>query len=409
MASPAGLREGRVSLVILGLAGIFAAMRTTSSFEIFPKEASERDLAKARWFRQEGRVREAEQAYRQVMDRQPGLQASWTECFDLLRRSGQAERALALAADAERIFSSEAFPIALRGAALIEQQRFQEALEALEVAVERDPGLALTWHELGYAAYRIGDGSRALAALDRAFALEPHTETLTLRGRILRESGEFYAAIVAFEAAMHSATHDGQRAEIEREVHVTQRLGDFAPRRPYELTRAERWFAKHGTVVLAAVDGEGGPPPTSGELVQAFVALARDRDWSFGQVIGVGQHALWPTVATEFGLAVDSPDQVNAERVPLILAERPPEDDRQWESLAESVRDGDRGMIFVLWHPADETSHADVVGGLEENGDPLPLRIDSADALVMAQHPRATVAQRGVASPIPMPQVEALE
>ena len=403
MASPAGAGEGRVSLVIFGPAGIFADMRTTSSFEIFPNEPSERSLAKARRFRQEGRVRESEQEYRRVMDRQPGLRASWTECFDLLRRSGQAEQALALAADAERTFSKEAFPIALRGAALIEQKRFPEALEALEVAVDRDPGLALTWHELGYAAHRIGEGSRALAALDRAFALEPHTETLTLRGRILRESGEFYAATVAFEAAMHSATHDGQRAEIQREVYVTQRLGDFAPRRPNELTRAERWFAEHGTVVLAAVDGDGGPPPTSGELLQAFVTLARDRDWSFGQVIGVGQDALWTTMADEFGLAVDSPDQVNGERVPLILAERPPKDDLQWGSLVESVRDGGRGLIFVLWHPADETSHADVVGGLEENGDPLPFRIDSADALVMAQHPRATVADRDVVSPGPTP------
>ena len=292
-------------------------------------------------------------------------------------------------------------------AALIEQRRFQEALEALEVAVERDPGLALTWHELGYAAHRIGDGSRALLALDRAFALEPHTETLTLRGRILREWGEFYAATVAFEAAMHSATHDGQRTEIQREAHVTQRLGDFAPRRPSELTRAERWFAEHGTVVLAAVDGEAEPPPTNGELVQAFLALARDRDWSFGQVIGVGQHALWATVGNDFGLAVDSPDQVDVERVPLILAERPPKDNLQWGSLVDSVRNRGRGLIFILWHPADEASHADVVGGLEENGDPLPLRIDSADALVMAQHPLATVAERGVAFPAPTPQAEA--
>ncbi len=108
-------------------------------------------------------------------------------------------------------------------------------------------------------------------------------------------------------------------------------------------------------------------------------------------------------MADEFGLAVDSPDQVNGERVPLILAERPPKDDLQWGSLVESVRDGGRGLIFVLWHPADETSHADVVGGLEENGDPLPFRIDSADALVMAQHPRATVADRDVVSPGPTP------
>ncbi len=176
-------------LVKPGPRGIFAGiMRTTSSFEIFPDEPSERELARARWLRREGRIAEAEAAYRGVMERQPGLRSSWTECFDLLRSAGQLSKALSLALEAEGVFSTEAFPLALKGAALIEQDRIPDAIEVLEVAVERDPNLALTWHELGYAAYRLGNGDRALLALDRAFALEPHTETLVLRGRIFRDA-----------------------------------------------------------------------------------------------------------------------------------------------------------------------------------------------------------------------------
>ncbi len=392
--------KGR-SLAIGSTTGIFAGMRTTSSFEIFPNDASERDLAKARWFRQEGRVQEAEQTYRNVMDRQPGLRTSWTECFDLLRRSGQAEQALALAADAERKFATEAFPIALKGAALIEQQRFREALEALEIAVDRDPNLALTWHELGYAAHRIGDGSRALLALDRAFALEPHTETLTLRGQILRESGEFYAATVAFQAAMHSATHEGQRSEIQREVLVTQRLGDFAPRRPHELTHAERWFAEHGAVVLAATDDATPSAPTSEELIDTFVKLARDRDWSFGQIVGLENDPQCAILAGEFGLAVEALDRIDPERVPLVVAQRPPEDDPRWESATTQVRDEKRGAIFVVWHPVDARTNADVVGGLEENGNRLALATDPANAIVMAQHPGANIANQRLSLRLP--------
>ena len=174
---------------------------------------------------------ESEAAYRGVMQRQPTLRSSWTECFELLRSNGHIDDALQIAGAAAGVFPEEAFPLTLKGAALIEMQRYREALGSLELAVERDPDLALTWHELGYASFKLGDRNRALLALDRAFALEPHTETLILRGRILRDAGELYAAEVAFEAARHSATHADQQASIQHEIDVTHRAGAFpAPR-----------------------------------------------------------------------------------------------------------------------------------------------------------------------------------
>ncbi len=385
-------------------ARIFARMRTTSSFEIFPNDASERELAKARWLRKEGRLDDAERAYRNVIEGHPNLRVGWMECFDLLRRSGRAEEALALAADAEHVFATEAFPITLKGAALIEQERFHEALEALEDAVARDPHLALTWHELGYAAHRIGDGTRALLALDRAFALEPHTETLTLRGRIIRETGELYAATVAFEAALHSATHDEQRAEIEHEVLVTHRLGDFAPRRLRDLTPAERWFTEHGTVVLAAESP--GTPPTSEELVQAFVSLARDRDWDFGQVVSVTGNLLSRTVAERFGLQLQTLDTLDPEQVPLLFAERTPLGNAQWQQAVERIGEERKGATFVVWHSIDAAPDADVVGGLEQNDTRLALGIDPACAIVMAQHPLARIASRELIPPLSALQSE---
>jgi tetratricopeptide (TPR) repeat protein len=382
------------------ITGIFAIMRTTSSFEIFPTDASEQDLAKARRHRQEGRAGEAEAAYRSVMKHQPGLRTSWTECFDLLRQAGRADDALALAVDAERRFSAEAFPIALKGAALIEQRRFEEALAALETAVERDPYLALTWHELGNAAFRLGDGSRALLALDRAFALEPHTETLTLRGRILRDAGELYAATVAFEAAMHSATHEEQRAEIEGEIQLTQRLGDFAPRRLKDLTPGERWFAEHGVVVLAAAGGASAPP-LAAHLVEAFAQLAEDRDWGFGQLLAHGTSPLWPILSERLGLPWEYLNRADPDRVPLLVAERPPHDDPQWESVAGAIRDSGKGAVFTVWHPAAEAPEVDVVGGLEERGAALALGVSPTNAIVMAQHPGAGVNSRDLAHRTP--------
>jgi len=50
-------------------------------------------------------------------------------------------------------------------------------------------------------------------ALDRAFALEPHTDTLKLRGQVLREAGRYQAAEVAFEGAAQAAEHAEQRVD----------------------------------------------------------------------------------------------------------------------------------------------------------------------------------------------------
>src|SRR5437899_9071353 len=219
-------------------------MRTTASYELFPDAPSERAMARARYLAREGRIADAEKAYREVLAVHPDLKPCWAECFELLRRQGRREDALHLAEGALAQFGDAAFPLALKGAALIELDRYREAIAVLEQAVEYDPDLALVWHELGYAAFRLGDKNRALLALDRAFALEPHTETLRLRGRILRDAGRYQAAEVAYEGAAQAAEHAEQREAAEREILVTRRYAFYAPRRPEDLAPAERWFAE---------------------------------------------------------------------------------------------------------------------------------------------------------------------
>src|SRR5438094_1658857 len=254
-------------------------MRNTASFELFPDAPSERVMARARYLVREGRLVDAERADREVLAEHPDLQGGWAECFELLRGQGRREDALRLAESARAQFGDSAFALALKGAALIELERYREALATLEQAVEADPDLALVWHELGYAAFRLGDGNRALLALDRAFGLEPHTETLRLRGRILREGGRYQAAEVAFEGAAQAAEHREQREVAEHEILATRRFAFYAPRRPDDLSAAERWFAETGTVVLAP---DAGPvPPSDDALVQAFLEVSHDSGWRF--------------------------------------------------------------------------------------------------------------------------------
>ena len=261
-------------------------MRTTASYDLFPDAPSERAMARARWLAREGRVADAEDAYRGVLATHPDLKPCWAEYFELLRRSGRRDDALQLAGRALAQFGATGFALALEGAALMELERIPDALASLERAAEADPDLALVWHELGVAAWKLGDGNRALLALDRAFALEPHTETLRLRGRILRAAGRYPAAEVAFEGAAQAAEHPEQREEAEREILATRRYAFYAPRRPDQLAPAEEWFAQTGVAVLAP---DPGPvAPSDDTLVATLLEVAGDRGWQVGQIVVVG-------------------------------------------------------------------------------------------------------------------------
>ena len=371
-------------------------MRTTASYELFPDAPSEREMARARWLAREGRLADAEAAYREVLQRSPDLKACWAEYFELLRGQGRAADALRLAEAAQAQFAGSAFALALTGAALIEMERYREALATLEQAVEADPDLGLVWHELGYAAYRLGDRNRALLAIDRAFALEPHTETLKLRGRILREAGRYQAAEVAFEGAAQAAEHTEQRADAEREILVTRRYALYAPRRPEELRPAERWFADTGAVSLAP---EVGPVAPSDEaLMVALTELIQDSRWKFGQVVALGPTLpLWSTLADAIGAPLVTRGGFDIASVPLVVAVRPLAPDTGWNELAARTAGEGAGLVFVLEHPIETPANqvlADVTGVLTDGGIRRARMPSVAHALSEAQHPAARFADR---------------
>ena len=371
-------------------------MRTTASYELFPDAPSERAMARARYLVREGRVADAEKAYRELLAEHPDLKPGWAECFELLRGQGRTEDALRLAEAARAQFGDSGFSLALKGAALIELTRYREALATLEQALGFDPDLAIVWHELGYAAFRLGDRNRALLALDRAFALEPHTETLRLRGRILRDAGRYQAAEVAYEGAAQAAEHPEQRAAAEREIAATRRYAFYAPRRPDGLTPAERWFAETGTVVLASDDAPAVPDDAS--LAAAFVDLTRDSGWQFGQVVALGPALpVWRTLADALGAPLVTRTGFDPAACPLVVAQRPlPQSaDTGWSTLTTAVAEHATGLVFVLEHlPEPAVTGADVIGVLADSTGRRTRRPNVAHALSEAQHPEGRLAHR---------------
>ena len=372
-------------------------MRNTASYNLFPDAPTERRMARARWLAREGRLGDADAAYRAVLEEHPDFKDCWAEYFELLRRNRRLADALALADAATERFGAGAFSHTLRGAALIELGRYPEALKALEQALEYDPGLALAWHELGLAAHRLGDGNRALLALDRAFALEPHTATLKLRGRVLRDAGRYVAAEVSFEGAAEAAEHDEQHADAQREIAVTRRYALWAPRRPADLSPAEAWFAETGAVVLAAVPAAA--PPEDDALVAAFVELARDRGWHFGQVVVVGPEGPpWPGLAGPLEAPLVPARGFDPAAAPLVVTAEPA--DPEWRRLVNAVDRHGTGLAFALQHPAEPATaaQADVVGVLADEGRRRACAADPARAVSQAQHPAARAAGRRLAA-----------
>ncbi|HYR31733.1 MAG TPA: tetratricopeptide repeat protein [Gemmatimonadales bacterium] len=369
-------------------------MRTTASYELFPDAPSERAMARARYLVREGRVADAEKAYRDLLAEHPDLKPGWAECFELLRGQGRTEDALRLAEGARAQLGDSGFSLALKGAALIELTRYREALATLEQALEFDPDLALVWHELGYAAFRLGDRNRALLALDRAFALEPHTETLRLRGRILRDAGRYQAAEVAYEGAAQAAEHPEQRAAAEREIAATRRYAFYAPRRPDGLTPAEHWFAETGTVVLASDDAAAVPDDAG--LAAAFVDLTRDSGWRFGQVVALGPAlSVWRTLADALGAPLVTRTGFDPATCPLVVAQRPQPADTGWSTLTTAVAEHAAGLVFVLEHlPEPAVTGADVIGVLADSTGRRNRRANVAHALSEAQHPEGRLANR---------------
>src|SRR5256884_5147140 len=107
-------------------------MRTTASYELFPDAPSERAMARARYLAREGRVADAEKAYRDVLAEHPDLKLGWAECFELLRGQGRSDDALRLAEAARAQFGGSAVSPPLQGAGPIEVGGFRGALGTLD-------------------------------------------------------------------------------------------------------------------------------------------------------------------------------------------------------------------------------------------------------------------------------------
>src|SRR5581483_496851 len=184
--------------------------------------------------------------------------------------------------------------------------------------------------------------------------------------------------------------HGEQREAAEREIAATRRYAFYAPRRPDELSPAERWFAETGTVVLAP--DPGAEAPDDAALAAAFVELARDSGWRFGQVVALGPALpVWPALAQALAAPLVTRTGFDPRVCPLVVAQRPHPADAGWATVTAAVAEHAAGAGCA---GGAEGAAADVIGVLTDVGGRRARRVNVPRALAEAQHPAGRLAGR---------------
>ena len=152
---------------------------------------------------QNGRLDQAANLYRRILDRDPGVSEASRLLGLVHLQQGDAENALKLTRRAVAQSPRQAEAHLSLGQALQGLGRLEEALESFRQAVRFKPGFAEAHHALGRVSHWLGRPEEAIASCRRAVAIRPDfAELFASLAMALREDGQIDAAIVAFARAL---------------------------------------------------------------------------------------------------------------------------------------------------------------------------------------------------------------
>lgn len=197
------------------------------------------------------------------------------EAGDRRRAAGDGEGARQAYQAAVAIFGGYAEAHEALGEVLLSGKRLPEAVRAFEQAVEIEPGLALGWYNLGYAARRLGDLGRARDAWRRYLALRPDDLDARLGlAESLGALGEREAALEAYRIFVEQAQPVPE--EARRVARARESMAALQARSPAPAAggSAGSTGARQGegagpsapvppVIVVPVPAGIPGPPPAS--------------------------------------------------------------------------------------------------------------------------------------------------
>jgi len=354
-------------------------------------------MARARYLVREGRVADAEKAYRDLLAEHPDLKPGGRSAR-AAAPSGRAEDALRARRGRTRPVGDAAFSLALKGAALIELTRYRKpsprwSRRSSSIRISRSCGTS------GYARFRAGDRNRACSR-STGRCLEPHTETLrgtrtdSARRRALPGGGSRVRG-----GRRRPSTRSNARGGAERS---RQRGASFL--RPAPAGRTDP--ASAGSSPRCHLRRRHSPLDDA-SLAAASVDLARDSGWRFGQIVALNRLGAWRTHGGRAG-APSSCAPVHPAACPWSWPSAP--SPRQWMStLTAAVAEHATGSGVVLGNlPSRPPRDADVIGVLADAADGGHGRRTSPPAVRSAASAgppgnRPSCASRGAACCTPTP------
>jgi tetratricopeptide (TPR) repeat protein len=152
---------------------------------------------------QQSRLVEASSAYREVIGWQPRHVQALTYLGVIAFQEREFERALEWTARALEVDPHSAATHLMRGHALMQLGRSEEAIESYDCVIALKPDSADAYLHRGNALTQAGKNLAAVSSYDGALALRPNSaEIHNNRGNALRSLREFEAAIKSYERAI---------------------------------------------------------------------------------------------------------------------------------------------------------------------------------------------------------------
>jgi tetratricopeptide (TPR) repeat protein len=178
------------------------------------KERNEEDPLLKAYFDEIGNCREQEDdvsalAYAEKLVTSRGEAKDWSEKGRCLNRLERYDEALECLDKAIEIDSNYARAWAYRGDVLDELKRYDEALVSLDKAIELDENDKLAWYWRGYVLNNLKHYEEALVSFDRAIELDENDKSAWVnRGNVLYNLKRYDEALASFDRAIELDEND---------------------------------------------------------------------------------------------------------------------------------------------------------------------------------------------------------
>jgi tetratricopeptide (TPR) repeat protein len=198
---------------------------------------------------QAGRLREAEQLYRTILDRQPGHFVALINLSNTLRAAGNIDAAISMARQAISLNGGVAVAHVNLAGALIENGRFDEAIAAARRAIAINPNIAEAHVNLANALTETREYDAAITAARQAIALNQNLpEAHYNLANALIANGQLDDAIAAYRHAIALRPRYPQALSNLANAFVEQRQPDDA------IAAAQQAIAIHPAYAQARVN-----------------------------------------------------------------------------------------------------------------------------------------------------------